>query len=235
MQRQFLIVAIIVIGAAGPSIGGATAVGDPNHGAEIFQACSPCHSLQPDRNLTGPSLAGVWSRKAGALESFERYSPALKSAGVVWSAQTLDAWLSNPAQFIPKNRMTFRGIQNPQARTDLIAFLELATSPGHGAPPQIVEKGGGMGRASEIPDLKKLGLTEQVRTIRYCHDTYHVTTADGETADFWERNIRFKTDSSDLGPTKGAPAILEAGMMGDRASVIFAMPEEISTFISHEC
>jgi cytochrome c len=31
------------------------------------------------------------------------------------------------------------------------------------------------------------------------------------------------------------PAILGAGMMGDRASVIFAAPEEISGFIGHAC
>ena len=52
---------------------------------------------------------------------------------------------------------------------------------------------------------------------------------------FWERNLRFKTDSSEDGPAKGAPAILRAGMMGDRAAVIFASPEEISGFISHSC
>jgi cytochrome c len=61
------------------------------------------------------------------------------------------------------------------------------------------------------------------------------TTADGETHDFWERNLRFKTDSSEEGPVKGAPAILGAGMMGDRASVIFAAPDEISGFIKHDC
>src|SRR5882724_4019797 len=32
-----------------------------------------------------------------------------------------------------------------------------------------------------------------------------------------------KTDSSKDGPEKGAPAIMPAGMMGDRASVIFAV------------
>ena len=46
-----------------------------------------------------------------------------------------------------------------------------------------------------------------------------------KTRDFWERNLRFKTDVvSDDGPQKGAPAIVPAGMMGDRADVIFAKP-----------
>ena len=47
-----------------------------------------------------------------------------------------------------------------------------------------------------------------------------------ETHNYWERNLRFKTDSSGDGPEKGTPAIVDSGMMGDRASVIFAVPEE---------
>jgi len=34
---------------------------------------------------------------------------------------------------------------------------------------------------------------------------------------------------------KGAPALVAAGMMGDRADVIFAGPEEISGLISPQC
>ena len=37
------------------------------------------------------------------------------------------------------------------------------------------------------------------------------------------------------GPSKGVPALVAAGMMGDRADVIFADPEEISRFISAQC
>ena len=33
--------------------------------------------------MTGPSLAGLWNRKAGSLGSFSRYSPALQSANIV--------------------------------------------------------------------------------------------------------------------------------------------------------
>jgi cytochrome c len=40
---------------------------------------------------------------------------------------------------------------------------------------------------------------------------------------------------SDFGPHKGAPGIVSAGMMGDRADVIFASPEASSGFISHQC
>jgi hypothetical protein len=40
--------------------------------------------------------------------------------------------------------------------------------------------------------------------------------ADGQTMQFWECDLRFKTDSSDDGPSKGSPAIVGAGMVGDR-------------------
>jgi hypothetical protein len=71
--------------------------------------------------------------------------------------------------------------------------------------------------------------------VEHCGDTYKVATADGKIRDFWERNLRFKTDVSDDGPQKGQPALVGAGMMGDRADVIFAGPGEISGFIAHQC
>ena len=57
-----------------------------------------------------------------------------------------------------------------------------------------------------VPNLKTLDPQERVRTITHCGDTYKVSTADGKVRDFWERNLRFKTDVSDEGLQKGAPA-----------------------------
>ena len=47
--------------------------------------------------------------------------------------------------------------------------------------------------------------------------------------------LRFKTDPGETGPAQGQPAIMPAGMRGDRASVIFADPAEIGTFIEKKC
>ena len=172
--------------------------------------------------MTGPSLHGVWGRKAGSLNSFDRYSPALKSSGIVWDEKSLDAWLKSPQSLVPGNRMIFAGIPDAKDRDDLIAFLKIASA-------------GSAVHARGFQDLKKLGADRQVQSIRYCRDTYHVTTANGQTNDFWEANLRFKTDSSNTGPVAGKPVILRAGMVGDRASVFFAAPDEISTFIKHQC
>lgn len=231
MKLLALIVAILWTVA----VGGARAAepsGDANRGAAVFRDCAVCHSLVPDRNMTGPSLAGVWGRKAGNLASFDRYSPALEASGVVWNATTLDAWLKSPAGFIPGSRMPFAGIANAQQRADLIAYLKAASA---GKAPAASGQNGGMGMAPHFTDLKKAAPNRQVRAIRICRDSYFVTTVDGKTAAFWEPNLRFKTDSSALGPPKDMPVIMPAGMMGDRASVIFAAPDAISGFIKHQC
>jgi cytochrome c len=204
--------------------------GDPGEGARVFRACAGCHSLEPGRHRTGPSLAGLFGRKAGAAEGFRRYSPALKAADVVWSEATLDPWIADPQAVIPGNRMTFRGLPDAQARADLIAYLAQAQHQEAAAPQE-----GMMGMGAELPDLKTLGPEHQVASIRHCGDTYEVTTGDGATEPYWEFNLRFKTDGSGLGPEPGKPAIVGAGMSGDRASVVFAAPREISAFIREEC
>jgi len=213
--------------------------GDASRGQQDFRACAPCHSLEPDRSMTGPSLANLWGRKAGGLSSFERYSDALKSSGIIWDDRALDGWLTDPQRMVPDNEMPFEGIKDDRVRTDLLAFLKEATKPG--AMPQQMTQQGGMGGMGGMmgggpdPTLKKLEPGIQVKAITYCRDTYRVTTADGKTRAFWERNLRFKTDSSKDGPEKGAPAITPAGMMGDRAAVIFAVPDEISKVIEPRC
>jgi len=101
------------------------------------------------------------------------------------------------------------------------------------APPQEV---GGVrtGLAPQFQNLKEAGPDRQVVTIDYNRDTYRVTTADGRSTDFREANLRFKIDSSDIGPLAGKPVILPSGMMGDRASVFFASPAEMSAVIKHQ-
>jgi cytochrome c len=213
--------------------------GNPKRGQQVYDACAACHSLESDRNMTGPSLADLWNRKAGTLASFHRYSPALRSSGIVWNDKTLDEWLQDPQRLVPENTMTFQGLKNSQQRADLLAFLKEATKHGQ-APPRTAQRGGGgmmgmMGGAGSVPNLKKLNPEDRVQAIQYCGDTYKVSTADGKVRDFWERNLRFKTDSSDDGPQKNAPALVDAGMMGDRADVIFAQPSEISKVVIEKC
>jgi cytochrome c len=223
-----VLIGIGMLGAAWMPALPASAEGDPAEGAKAFRVCAACHSLNPGTNMTGPSLAGVWDRKAGGLSSFPRYSPALRQSGLVWNEQSLDRWLTDPAALIPNNRMTIQGIADAKTRANLIALLQLAGPNGPtgaaAAAPAISE-----------PDLKSQPATRQVHAIQLCGDTYRVTTADGSTTEFWERNLRFETDSTARGPKPDVPAIMPAGMLGDRAAVIFSRPEEIDGFIKRAC
>jgi cytochrome c len=235
---KFAIVVVIIF--AFPS--SALAEGDASRGQRDFRACAPCHSLEPDRNMTGPSLADLWGRKAGSLPSFERYSDALRSSGIIWDDRSLDGWLTDPDRMVPDNEMSFNGIKDAHDRADLLAFLKEATKPGAAPQRNAQAPMGGMGGmmggmmgGGPAPDLKHLEPGQQVKAISYCHDTYRVTTVDGKTRAFWERNLRLKTDSGKDGPQGGAPALVPAGMMGDRAVVIFAAPEEISKMIVARC
>lgn len=229
-----MLVALGMSTAVSPTL---AAEGNSTRGQRVFNACAACHSLQPDQNMTGPSLAGLWNRKAGSVASFGRYSPALKSANIVWNDGTLDDWITDPQHLVPGNQMTFAGIKDARQRADLLAFLKEATQPGASAAQQGAPMGGmgGMMGGRQVPNLKNLDPAARVQEITYCKDTYAVTTANGQTRKFWERNLRLKTDASGDGPEKNAPALLGAGMVGDRADVIFADPSEISPFIATKC
>src|SRR5689334_4835558 len=88
----------------------APATGDAAAGRLVFRKCQACHSIEPGKNMLGPSLSGVIGRKSGT-ESGYNYSPAMKSAGIVWGPQTLDQYLTDPAKVVPGNKMPFPGLK----------------------------------------------------------------------------------------------------------------------------
>ena len=211
---------------------GTFAAGDARRGAQLFNHCVACHSTQPGEHLTGPSLAQVWHRKAGTVGGFQRYSDAMKRAELTWDEATLDKWLTNPEAFIQGTSMTFPGIKPRKDREDVIAYLR---SVAEGKAPAAAKGGAMMGVQREKLDLRKAPPEGQVKAIRYCGDTYTIDSADGKSQKVWEFNLRFKSDSSKAGPAPGKPVVIGAGMQGDRASVVFASPKEISAFIQASC
>jgi cytochrome c len=106
--------------------GTAHADGDAARGEARFGDCAACHKLEAGANNVGPSLYGIFTRKAGELHDF-RYSPALKRSGIVWTPQTLDAFLANPQALVPGNRMPYAGMADAGSRADLIAYLSKAS------------------------------------------------------------------------------------------------------------
>ena len=104
----------------------ARADGDPARGEARFQECAACHKLEAGVNEVGPSLHGIFTRKAGELADF-RFSPAMKRSGIVWTPETLDKYIADPQGLIPANRMPFAGMADARDRADLIAYLIKAT------------------------------------------------------------------------------------------------------------
>jgi cytochrome c len=106
--------------------GAARADGDPVRGEARFQDCAACHRLEAGVNNVGPSLHGIFTRKAGELTDF-RYSPAMKRSGIVWTPETLNTFIGDPQALVPANRMPYAGMANASDRADLIAYLSRAS------------------------------------------------------------------------------------------------------------
>lgn len=210
------------------------AAGDAKRGARLFQQCMACHSVEEDEHMTGPSLAHIWGRKAGRVEGFTRYSEAMRHANLTWNEATLEKWLADPERFIPGTSMTFAGLRQPRDRQDVAAYLKSVAE--NTAPPQAGRgEQGMMGMRGGKTDLRTAPPEALVKSLSHCGDTYPVQTADGKTHKVWEFNLRLKTDSSKLGPLPGNPAVVGAGMQGDRASIVFASPKEISESVRQAC
>ena len=107
--------------------GAAYAEGDAAKGEAKFQECAACHKLEAGANNVGPSLHGLFARKAGEIADF-RYSPAIKRSGITWTAETLDKFITDPQSLVPGNRMPYAGMAAAADRADLIAYLQNATN-----------------------------------------------------------------------------------------------------------
>jgi cytochrome c len=123
-MRVFFVPAIslaaVLIGAAAPSV-----AADASRGEQLFVECASCHTLEKGVHNVGPSLAGLFQRKAGSFDDY-RYSPAMKRSNITWTAEELDKFIADPQMIVPANRMPYAGMTNAADRADLIAYLQKA-------------------------------------------------------------------------------------------------------------
>ena len=96
--------------------------GDAAKGETAFITCKTCHAVEAGTNKIGPSLAGIVGRKAGTVAGFN-YTPANRDSGITWTEAKLFQYLENPQRVVPKTKMAFAGIPDPQKRADVIAYL----------------------------------------------------------------------------------------------------------------
>jgi cytochrome c len=118
---------IVGLGLALGVAGAARADGDAAKGEKVFNKCKTCHDATAEKNKVGPYLVGIFGRHAGSVEGF-KYSDAMKSSGVVWSEETLAAYVKDPKGYIPGNKMVFAGLKKEDEVEDLLAYLKEATA-----------------------------------------------------------------------------------------------------------
>lgn len=128
MREAYLLCLAFALGWA--SAGGAQtrveAIGDPERGAEVWTMCSGCHQIGPDAEIgIGPPLTGIFGRRAATVEGFpySRSMSRMGSDGLTWTLRTLDAYIEHPTALVSGTRMSFDGLEDPQERADLLAFL----------------------------------------------------------------------------------------------------------------
>ena len=101
---------------------------DLANGEAKYALCQSCHTLASGgANMTGPNLYGIFGTKAGEGRDGFKFSDPLKASGVVWTPETMDAWITKPQDMIPGSKMTFAGMKEAKDRADLIAYLMVQT------------------------------------------------------------------------------------------------------------
>jgi cytochrome c len=112
----------LALAFAGPAL----ADGDAEKGAKVFGKCKTCHAVGADaKNRVGPVLNGIVGRLAASVEGF-KYSDALlakNAEGFTWTEEAIEAYLANPKEYLPGNKMVFVGLKKEDDREDVIAYL----------------------------------------------------------------------------------------------------------------
>jgi cytochrome c len=121
MAAVRLVAAVLVLAGGGALAAPAQLL---RQGEQVYARCQACHALEYDR--TGPHHCGLFGRRAGSVPGFP-YSDAMKRSDIVWSAQTLDRFLADPAATVPGTAMGYAGVKDPAERHALIAWLQQAT------------------------------------------------------------------------------------------------------------
>lgn len=121
-DRVAALIVTVLATAISPSAFAQDAAQDAAEGERQFRTrCASCHSTEAGQNRVGPHLSGILGRTAGAVEG-ARYSAAMKSSGIVWDAQRIDAYLANPRQLVPGTSMPV-GLPNAGQRGQVIEYL----------------------------------------------------------------------------------------------------------------
>ncbi len=99
------------------------ALGDVDHGKNVFKKCSACHSVKKGgKNKIGPALYSVLGRNVAALTNY-KYSKAFIGYTKTWTFGEMNAFLIKPQAHIKGTKMAFAGLKKEKDRASVILFM----------------------------------------------------------------------------------------------------------------
>ena len=126
-----LFIIAVLLTACGGSAQQAGSVGDPANGDKLFHqatiggapGCATCHSTEPGKVLTGPSLAGI-ATDAAQTPTEEGYEGTAKNAAEFLRESIVDADVDVAQGFQPSVMpQAYKTALTDQQLNDLVAYL----------------------------------------------------------------------------------------------------------------
>ncbi|OEF56160.1 cytochrome C [Enterovibrio norvegicus] len=167
-------------------------------GEQQAAVCKACHQVDPNGiTVVGPPLYGLADREIAAFSGFN-YSDGLSAnrvEGKTWDAESLDAFLTSPADFAPGTNMAYPGVKDPGARAAIIAWLATKNP----TPPNWQS-------SDETMPVKALGegiLTPDdnmalvASTCSVCH-SLHLVVQQGLSRDSWDETLEWMVDEQGM-------------------------------------
>ena len=96
-----------------------------------FRKCAGCHKIEEGKKGgMGPNLWCIYGSTAGQVDGY-RYSKWLKESGIVWTRESLQAWLSDRktreeyfGKDVFKTKMMWTGIKKEEDMNVILDYLE---------------------------------------------------------------------------------------------------------------
>jgi len=99
------------------------AMGDLDHGKNVWKKCSACHSIKKGgKNKIGPALYSVLGRNVAALGDY-KYSKAFVAYGKTWTFEQMNGFLKKPQAYIKGTKMAFAGLKKEKDRASILLFM----------------------------------------------------------------------------------------------------------------
>ena len=130
-MSEYLAILIKIIAVICILFGLVLAVGTAYAIDKEFRKCAGCHKIEEGkRGGMGPNLWGIYGKQSGQVEGY-RYSKWLKESGIIWTRESLHAWLSNRkireeyfGKEVFKTKMMWTGIKKEEDMKTILDYLE---------------------------------------------------------------------------------------------------------------